>query len=429
MADNVPVTSGAGNTIAADEVVDGVLGTVKVQYTKLMDATIDSTNKLIVTASGAAKVDGSGATQPISGTVTANAGTNLNTSALALDATLTGGTQQTKIVQGGNTAVVDATGDLQVDVNNFPATQNVAVTSALPAGTNVIGHVIADTGSTTAVTGNVTVVQPTGTNLHTVVDSGTITLSGTSPVSGTVNANQGTANTAANKWPIEIVDSAGVNIAAVTAANAVKVDGSAVTQPVSGTVTANAGTGSFTVAQATAANLNATVTGTVTTAPPSNASTNLTQVAGATLGAITTYGTSPGAVNVPSVNAFVTNPVIVASSQLVQSATAATGVGVTVTLPAVASQFHYISFIEIVKYFTVANAASATPLVITTTNLPGSLAFSFGQPLGTIGTTDTRIYNPNSPLHSSVVNTATTIVAPATTGIIWRINVFYFAAP
>jgi len=37
------------------------------------------------------------------------------------------------------------------------------------------------------------------------------------------------------------------------------------TQPVSGTVTANAGTGNFTVAQATASNLNATVTGTVST--------------------------------------------------------------------------------------------------------------------------------------------------------------------
>jgi hypothetical protein len=70
-----------------------------------------------------------------------------------------------------------------------------ALTAALPAGANVIGHTIADTGSTTAVTGNVTIVQPTGTslhavldttsttavtqatgtNLHTVVDSGTIT--------------------------------------------------------------------------------------------------------------------------------------------------------------------------------------------------------------------------------------------------------------
>lgn len=52
--------------------------------------------------------------------------------------------------------------------------------------------------------------------------------------------------------------------AVVTAAGAVTVDGSAVTQPISGTVTANGGTGNFTVVQPTAANLNATVTGTVT---------------------------------------------------------------------------------------------------------------------------------------------------------------------
>lgn len=51
----------------------------------------------------------------------------------------------------------------------------VNIKTALPAGSNVIGHVIADSGSTTAVTGNVTVVQGTGTNLHTVIDSGTIT--------------------------------------------------------------------------------------------------------------------------------------------------------------------------------------------------------------------------------------------------------------
>lgn len=44
-------------------------------------------------------------------------------------------------------------------------------TSPLPTGSNVIGHVVADTGSTTAVTGNVTVVQPTGTNLHAVLDT------------------------------------------------------------------------------------------------------------------------------------------------------------------------------------------------------------------------------------------------------------------
>lgn len=50
-------------------------------------------------------------------------------------------------------------------------TFNTTINAALPTGTNVIGHIIADTGSTTAVTGNVTVVQPTGTNLHAVLDA------------------------------------------------------------------------------------------------------------------------------------------------------------------------------------------------------------------------------------------------------------------
>jgi len=46
MSDNVTVTPGTGATIAADEVTDGTLGTVKVQYTKLMDGTIDATTKI-----------------------------------------------------------------------------------------------------------------------------------------------------------------------------------------------------------------------------------------------------------------------------------------------------------------------------------------------------------------------------------------------
>lgn len=74
MADNVAITSGSGTTIGADEVTDGTLGTVKVQYVKLMDGTLDGTSKATVGANGL-KVDGSGATQPVSGTVTANLGT------------------------------------------------------------------------------------------------------------------------------------------------------------------------------------------------------------------------------------------------------------------------------------------------------------------------------------------------------------------
>lgn len=102
-------------------------------------------------------------------------------------------------------------------------TFNVTVNAALPAGTNVIGHVITDSGSTTVVTGTVAVTQ-----------------------SGTWTVQPGnTPNT--TPWLFTI--SQGGNNATVTAGNALKVDGSAVTQPVS---------------QATAANLNATVVGTGT---------------------------------------------------------------------------------------------------------------------------------------------------------------------
>lgn len=65
MSDNVLITPGVGKTIAADEVTDGTLGVVSVQYVKLMDGTLDGTTKAAVGANGL-KVDGSGVTQPIS---------------------------------------------------------------------------------------------------------------------------------------------------------------------------------------------------------------------------------------------------------------------------------------------------------------------------------------------------------------------------
>lgn len=69
MADNVAITAGTGTTVAADEVVDGTLGTVKVQYVKLMDGTLDGTAKAAVGTNGL-KVDGSAVTQPVSGSLT-----------------------------------------------------------------------------------------------------------------------------------------------------------------------------------------------------------------------------------------------------------------------------------------------------------------------------------------------------------------------
>jgi hypothetical protein len=65
MADNIIVTPGVGATVAMDELVDGTLGTVKVQFVKIMDGTLDSSTKAAVGANGI-RVDGSLVTQPVS---------------------------------------------------------------------------------------------------------------------------------------------------------------------------------------------------------------------------------------------------------------------------------------------------------------------------------------------------------------------------
>lgn len=60
------------------------------------------------------KVDGSGVTQPVSGTITANAGTNLNTSALALES---GGNLATTATTLGATTDAKVTGDTSGSVS------------------------------------------------------------------------------------------------------------------------------------------------------------------------------------------------------------------------------------------------------------------------------------------------------------------------
>lgn len=61
MADNVSVPSGSGAVnviVAADEVTDATLGTVHVQYNKIMDGTLDSTTKLAVKTTSPTTSDG-----------------------------------------------------------------------------------------------------------------------------------------------------------------------------------------------------------------------------------------------------------------------------------------------------------------------------------------------------------------------------------
>lgn len=100
------------------------------------------------------------------------------------------------------------------------------------------------------------------------------------------------------------------------------------------------------------------------------------------------------------------------------------GAAVTATLPAVVGKFHNITHISILAYSTAARTGNATPITVTTTNLSGSPAFTFAT-AAAIGTTDIQKMEPDEPIRSLTANTATTIVCPATTGVIWRIVVLY----
>ena len=121
-------------------------------------------------------------------------------------------------------------------------------------------------------------------------------------------------------------------------------------------------------------------------------------------------------------------PIANATNDLAVTATGAAAAAVTLTLPAVAGQFHYIQNIEITMYSTVARAGTATPVLVTSTNLPGAPVWTFPS-AGAIGTITQIIINASvRGLRSSVVNTATTIVCPATASVIWRVNVIYRTA-
>lgn len=251
--------------------------------------------KLTTTANGL-KVDGSAITQPVSATVLP-----LPTGA-ATSANQTNGTQLTGLVAGS--AII---GKVGIDQTTPGTTNGVQVNAALPTGTNSIGQVTSNAGTNTSTASlalesgghlasidtktpalgqalsaasvpvvlpasqvttltpptTVTVQQPTGTNLHVVVDSAPSTaVTGTVAVSN-FPASQTVAQATAASLNATVVGTGGAalasaanqtngsqqtqivqggNTAVVSAAGALKVDGSAVTQPVSGTVTANAGT-------------------------------------------------------------------------------------------------------------------------------------------------------------------------------------------
>jgi hypothetical protein len=201
----------------------------------------------------ALKVDGSAVTQPVSGTVTANAGT---------------GTMNVS-VQNASIPITDNGGSLTVDgsvsVSNFPATQAVSATNldirdltatdvvTVTGGVGQTADVkitldseqvaISNFPATQAVSGTVTIQD--GGNTITVDGTVAATQSGTwniNNISGTVSLPTG----AATETTLSSLNTKVPSGLTVTSTRLL-VDGSGVTQPVSGTVTVQDGGGSVTV--------------------------------------------------------------------------------------------------------------------------------------------------------------------------------------
>lgn len=122
MSDNITVTPGSGQTVLADEVTEGTLGTGIAQYVKVMDGTINGTNKLTISSSGEALVKG---------TVTVNALTTASKiqieapSALSISALTTASKIQTEFASAQAVTLTTAS-KVQAE---FAAAQAVTLTT------------------------------------------------------------------------------------------------------------------------------------------------------------------------------------------------------------------------------------------------------------------------------------------------------------
>lgn len=112
------------------------------------------------------------------------------------------------------------------------------------------------------------------------------------------------------------------------------------------------------------------------------------------------------------------------------TAVGAGGAAVTLTLPAPGAGLRqYLTYLATNRFAVALLTAGAAPVSVTTTNLPGSLAFSFPADAAAQGALFPWREDFAYPLAASAQNTAVTVVAPATTSVIWRLTGGYYIAP
>lgn len=118
------------------------------------------------------------------------------------------------------------------------------------------------------------------------------------------------------------------------------------------------------------------------------------------------------------------------TAPLMVTTTAAAGVAATLTLPAPGAGLRqYVTFVSINRFAAAVLTAAAAPVVVTTTNMPGALAFSLPADAAAQGTIYPLREDFAYPIAAAAQNTAVTFVAPLTTGVIWRLTVGYYNAP
>lgn len=163
-----------------------------------------------VTSMTPIKTDGSGVTQPVSGSVTANAGTNLNTSLLALDSTVAKDASLSTINTSINTLLKPA--------NTLAAVTTLgSITSALPTGTNSIGQVTANAGTNLNTSDlALSATQTDGTQKTKLVDGSNNTIGPVTTLSGVnyipvIQASSATPGGAAASRSTQIAGSDGTN--------------------------------------------------------------------------------------------------------------------------------------------------------------------------------------------------------------------------
>ncbi len=199
----------------------------------LSGLTDTSNYPLSLTTGGLLRVDGSNVTQPVSiaGTITTTGGltdTQLRATAVPVSGTFYQATQPVSLATAPTTPVTgtfwQATqpvsiatapvlvagsaiiGKVGIDQTTPGTTNGVQVNAALPAGSNVIGHVIVDTAPSTAVTGPLTDTQLRASAVpisvatipsHAVTNAGTFAVQNTTPTALTIHSAAITIGTSA----------------------------------------------------------------------------------------------------------------------------------------------------------------------------------------------------------------------------------------